>query len=57
MKTRITPQAMLLILLLVTIPVAILGYTQFTLERRNEQFLDSFLAHGMALYVVQSIDC
>jgi hypothetical protein len=53
MSTRISPQALLGIILLVTIQVVLLGYTQNTLERRNERLLDSFRSHGMALYEVQ----
>ncbi len=53
MGTRISPQALLAIILLVTVQVLLLGYTQHTLEQRNERLLSSFRTHGMALYEVQ----
>ncbi len=53
MKTRFSPTALALIILLVFLQVVLVGYTQVTLERRNDQLLQSFRSHGMALYELQ----
>jgi hypothetical protein len=53
MNARISPQALVIILLLITVQVVLLGYTQVQLERRNDRLLESFQSHGMGLYEVQ----
>jgi hypothetical protein len=53
MKTRFSPTALALIVLLVFLQVVLVGYTQVTLEKRNDQLLQSFRSHGMALYELQ----
>jgi hypothetical protein len=53
MRTRFSPSALALIVSLVVLQVIFVGYTQVTLERRNDQLLQSFRTHGMALYELQ----
>ena len=53
MKTHFSPTALALIVLLVFLQVGLVGYTQMTLEKRNDQLLQSFRSHGMALYELQ----